>query len=201
MQRLPLGARPQRRVMLVDVQVSSINTSFSTSIPGNDSTHARRACCTSSRSCSLACRVFFEGQLPFVQLMPQCAWLDQNTLLGQPFRQFGQRKIRLCFDPTAQHRFHPCHPGTAMAANLETGPLARLLLPIADLVNPDAAHFQPPRNRSRSFAPAQCPQHTLTQILRIRLHPAPSLPAGILSHKLYILKLETAQSHTCERQN
>src|SRR5271165_208150 len=70
-QRLPLGARPHRRVMLVDVHVSSIKTSFSTSIPGNASTHPRRACCTSSRSCSLACRVFFEGEIPFVQLVPQ----------------------------------------------------------------------------------------------------------------------------------
>src|ERR1035437_10986137 len=62
-QRLPLGARPQRRVMLVDVHVSSMNISLSTSIPGNASTHALRACCTSSRSCSLACRVFFEGEI------------------------------------------------------------------------------------------------------------------------------------------
>src|SRR5665213_543508 len=81
-QRLPLGARPQRRVMLVEVQVSSMKTSFSTSMLGNASAHARRACCTSSRSCSLACRVFFEGEIPLVQLMPQCAWLDQNILLG-----------------------------------------------------------------------------------------------------------------------
>jgi len=42
MQRFPLGARPQRRVMLVDVHVSSMNTSFSTSNLGNASTHARR---------------------------------------------------------------------------------------------------------------------------------------------------------------
>jgi hypothetical protein len=82
MQRLPLGARPQRRAMLVDVHVSSMNTSFYASIPGNASAHARRACCTFSRSCSLACRVFFEGEIPFVQLMPQCTGLDENILLG-----------------------------------------------------------------------------------------------------------------------
>src|SRR5271157_4682160 len=103
MQRLPLGARPQRRVMLVDVHVSSMNTSFSTSIRGKASTHARRASCTSSRSCSLACRVFFEGEIPFVQLMPQCARLNQNILLGQTCRQFRQRQIWLCFDPGTQH--------------------------------------------------------------------------------------------------
>src|SRR5664279_25942 len=110
MQRLPLGARPQRRVMLVDVHVSSINTSFSTSIPGNDSTHARRACCTSSRSCSLACSVFFEGETPFVHLMPQCAGLDRYALLGQSFAQFGQGKIGLGCDPGAQHGLHLSHP-------------------------------------------------------------------------------------------
>src|SRR5664280_1643876 len=143
MQRLPLGARPQRRVMLVDVHVSSINTSFSTSIPGSASRHARRACCTSSRSCSLACSVFFEGETPFVQLMPQCAGLDRYALLGQSFAQFGQGKIGLGCDPGAQHRLHLSHPGTAMAADLKTGAPPRLLLPVAYLINPDAADFQP----------------------------------------------------------
>jgi len=66
-----------------------MNTSFSTFIVGRASIHARRACCTSSRSCSLACRVFFEGKIPFVQLMPQRAGLDRNALCGQSLAQFG----------------------------------------------------------------------------------------------------------------
>src|ERR1035438_2694567 len=49
--------------MLVDAQVSSIKTSFSRSIAGCASLHRRRAACTSARSCSLACRVFFEGEI------------------------------------------------------------------------------------------------------------------------------------------
>src|SRR5580704_17694854 len=190
MQRLPFGDHPQRRVMLVDVHVSSMNVSFSTSIVGNASTHARRACRTSSRSCSLACRVFFEGEIPFVQLMPQCAGLDQDTLPGQPLGQFGQGKIWHSFDPGTQHRLHLSYPRTAMAADLKAGPLACLLLPIANLINPDAADFQTPRNRARPLATIQRPQYALTQILRIRLHPAPSLPAGQLSHEMSILKLE-----------
>src|ERR1035438_9123577 len=120
-QRLPFGARPQRRVMLVDVHVSSMNTSFSTSILGNASSHARRACCTSSCSCSLACRVFFEGEIPFVQLMPQRAGLDRNALLGQPLTQFGQAQIGLLFNPGAEHGFHFSHPRTAMTADLKAG--------------------------------------------------------------------------------
>jgi hypothetical protein len=71
--------------MLVDVHVSSINTSFSTSIVGSACSHALRARCTSSRSCSLACSVFFEGKIPFVQLMPQGADLDRYALLDETF--------------------------------------------------------------------------------------------------------------------
>jgi len=185
MQRLPFGERPQRRVMLVDVHVSSMNASFSTSIFGNASTHARRACCTSSRSCSLACRVFFEGEIPFVQLMPQCAGLDQHTLLGQPFGQFRQGKIRLSFNPGTQHRLHLRHPRTAMASDLKAGPLARLLFPIANLINPHPADFQTPRNRARPLSALQRPQYPLPQILRIRLHPAP-LSSGriIIAHNV-----------------
>src|ERR1035441_6361296 len=60
-----------------------------------------------------------------------------------------------------------------MDADLKTCPLARLLPPIANLINPYAAHFQTPRNRGRPLATIQRPQYALTQILRIRLHPAP----------------------------
>jgi hypothetical protein len=66
-----------------------MNTGFSTFIVGRASIHARRACRMSSRSCSLACRVFFEGEIPFVQLMPQSACLDNNALLGQSLAQFS----------------------------------------------------------------------------------------------------------------
>src|SRR5664279_3261151 len=177
--------------MLVEVHVSSINTSFSTSIPGSASLHARRACCTSSRSCSLACSVFFEGETPFVQLMPQCAGLDRYALLGQSFAQFGQGKIGLGCDPGAQHGLHLSHPRTAMAAALKTGAPPRLLLPVAYLINPDAADFQPPRHRRGTFSATQGPQHPLAQILRIYdCILASPLPAEALSRKMYILKLE-----------
>src|SRR5467141_5226335 len=128
--------------MLVDVQVSSINTSFSRSIPGCASLHARRAACTSSRSCSLACKVFFEGKIPFVQLVPQSADFDRNTLSRQPLLQLGQSQIGLGCDPSAQHLFPLCYPRAAMAADLKTAAHARLLLPVAHLIDPNAAHFR-----------------------------------------------------------
>src|SRR5208283_5742287 len=127
--------------MLVDVHVSSMNTSFSTSIVGSACRHARRACCTSSRSCSLACRVFFEGQMPFVQLMPQGTDLDRYTLLDQAFAQLGQAQTRLLFDPGTQHGLHRRYPRTAVPADLKTGALARLLLSPPHLVNPDTTDF------------------------------------------------------------
>src|ERR1035437_4477344 len=117
--------------MLVDIQVSSIKTSLSTAIVGSACCHAFRARCTSSRSCSVACRVFFEGQMPFVQLMPQGADLDRDALLRDP--------------------------RVAMPADLKTAALAALLLPPPHLVNPDATGFQPPRNRRRTFSALQCP--------------------------------------------
>jgi hypothetical protein len=48
------STRPWLRVMLAVAQVSSKNTSFSTSIAGCASIHGFHATCTCSRSCSLA---------------------------------------------------------------------------------------------------------------------------------------------------
>lgn len=159
---------------------------FSTFIFGSASNHARRARCTSSRSSSLACKVLFEGQIPFVQLMPQCAGLDRNALLGQPLAQFCQAQIGLSFNPNAQDGFHLSDPRTAMTADLKTGAFACLPLPVPHLINPDATDFQTPRNGRRSFPPAQCPQHTITQILRIRMHPCrPSASRIIIAQNVY----------------
>src|SRR5208283_2391217 len=106
--------------MLVDIQVSSMNTSFSTSIVGSACAHAFRARCTSSRSCSLACRVFFKGQIPFVQLMPQGADLDPDARRGKTFTQLGQTQPRRLFDPGAQQGLHRRDARLAMAADLMT---------------------------------------------------------------------------------
>lgn len=56
------------------------------------SLHARRAACTSARSCALACKVFFEGDIPVVQRVPQSADLGRHALLRQPLLQPAQGK-------------------------------------------------------------------------------------------------------------
>ena len=67
-QRPPRGA--SSRALFVDTPVSSRKTSFVISSVGWDFCHSRRAACTSARSCSLACRVFFKREFPFIELMP-----------------------------------------------------------------------------------------------------------------------------------
>src|SRR5271157_5167465 len=157
--------------MLVEAQVSSINTSLSRSIPGCASLQARRAACTSSRSCSLACRVFFEGEIPLVQLVPQVADLDRNALRCQPLLQLGQGQTRLRCDPGAQRRLRLLQTRPAMAADRKTGTHPSLLLPVPHLIDIEAADLVAPRNRRWTFSSIQCTKHPLAQILRIRLHP------------------------------
>src|SRR5271169_3780305 len=124
--------------MLVDIHVSSMKTSFSASLVGSACCQAWRARCTSSRSCSLARRVFFKGQIPFVQLVPQGTDLDRYAPLGETSSHLGQAQPRRLFDPGAQHGLHLRDPRTAMATDLKTGALAGLLLPPPHLINPDA---------------------------------------------------------------
>ena len=182
MHRRPRGARPKRRVMLVDAHVSSINTSDSAFMEGIASSQVRRAWTTSSRSCSLACRVFFEGEIPFVQLMPQSCGLHCDAVSGQSLTQLGQTKARLLLDPSAYHGLHSGDSRAAMPADLKAGSLPRLLLSLAHLIDPDSTDLQPPRNRRRTFSAIQRPEHPLPQILRIRLHQTlPSSDESIIS--------------------
>src|ERR1700745_196920 len=80
------------------------------------------------------------------------------------------RQIGLGGDPGAQHLFPLRQPRAAMATDLKTAPHARLLFPVAPLIDPNAAHFEPPRNLRRTIPAIQRPQHALAQILRIGLH-------------------------------
>ena len=157
--------------MWVDAPVSSRNTGVSISRPGAASCHARRAACTSSRSCSLACRVFFEGEVPAVQLVPQGPDFDRNALLGQALPQLGQGEIRLRCDPAAQYRLHPRQARPAMAPDLKTPAFPHLLQSISNLIDPYAADSKRRAISDRRVPTIQCTQHPLPQILRIRLHP------------------------------
>ena len=52
-----------------------------------------------------------------------------------------------------------------MAADRKTAAHARLLLSIPHLIDPDAAHLEPPRKLRRAIPAIQRPQNPLAQIL------------------------------------
>ena len=93
--RWPRGLRPRSLVMLVEVPVSSMKTSLLGSSRGCSCFHAVRARRTSSRSCSAACRLFFEADIVAVVEPPYRTSAHHDTTLPQPAADFLQRQIRL----------------------------------------------------------------------------------------------------------
>lgn len=162
--------------MFVAVPVSSRNTSFSMSSVGWFCFQACRASCTSGRSCSLACRVFFIAQSPFVQLMPQCWHFDgSSVLVGQSLAHLRQRQIRPLRDPCPQYLFQRCKRRYAMPSNRQTrSPAFRPKL-FANLMHPAATDLKPCGYVRRALATLQGAQHPIPQILRICAHMLPLL--------------------------
>ncbi len=104
--RLPLGARPRKRVMFVLVPVSSMKISCLGSIEGCLSRHSSRAALTSSRSCSAACSVFFKADPVTIEEAPQSRNADRKGFVrSQTPADFHQRQIRLLGDQREQPIF------------------------------------------------------------------------------------------------
>src|ERR1700681_2394308 len=93
--RSPCGARPYRRVIVVDTLVSSMNTSFLGSSLVCRRCNVLRAAATSGRSCSAARRLFFKGQLQMMQKPGDRRLADRDLLLCQPGLELRQRDVRL----------------------------------------------------------------------------------------------------------
>src|SRR5262249_39885636 len=100
--RLPRGARPWRRVILVLAQVSSMNTSrLGSSRPWYFFHWARRRA-MSARSCSLAYRLFFKTDPFAFEKAPHCAVARRRVALSQFGHHCAQGPIRLLGDPRQQ---------------------------------------------------------------------------------------------------
>ena len=80
--------------MLVEVPVSSIKMSFFASSCGCSRFHFVRAARTSLRSCSAACRLFFECDVMAVEKPPYRASADKNAARSQPPTNFLQCQVR-----------------------------------------------------------------------------------------------------------
>src|SRR5882672_7603930 len=95
MSRSPRGARPYRRVIVVDTLVSSMNTSLLGSSLFCRRCSALRAAATSGRSCSAARKLFFKGQLQMMQKPGDRRLSDRDLFLLQSIFEFGQCDVRL----------------------------------------------------------------------------------------------------------
>ncbi len=97
--RCPRMARPRNRAIFVEAPVSSMNTRRSGSRSGWASNQAWRRAATPGRSCSLACAVFFEGEIVAVQEAPDRAAGKQGPVIAlEHVRQLGQRDVLLRLD-------------------------------------------------------------------------------------------------------
>ena len=145
--------------MFVLAPVSSRNTSLATSSSGCLSFQASRAALTSSRSCSLACRVFFKAQPPPVELMPERRRLDGHAVSGQTFAHLGQREIGLRGNPLAYLQFPIRHPGAPISAKATAGAFTLLFIARFDLINPTRVTSRR-RAMSTGRSPRSSPRNT-----------------------------------------
>src|SRR5437867_7945304 len=91
--------------MVLETAVSSMKTSRFGSSRGCRLRNAARAAATSGRSCSAACRLFFEGQLQMPQKAEDRGETDLNLVLRQSGCDLGQRDIRLLRHPLSDPLF------------------------------------------------------------------------------------------------
>src|SRR3984885_3798961 len=89
----PRGARPYRRAMLVEAQVSSIKTRRSGSRSSCPSNQSWRRFKMSGRSCSLACAVFFARDLVAIEKPPERSIAHQDPFLGELLAEFLERQV------------------------------------------------------------------------------------------------------------
>src|ERR1700676_215386 len=101
--RSPRGERPRCRTILVVTAVSSMKTRRGASSFDCSTFSSARAAATSGRSCSAACRVFFERDFVAFVEAPDRGRTGFQPLLGfEPRADLFERQVRLCCDQIKQ---------------------------------------------------------------------------------------------------
>src|ERR1700738_1652623 len=101
--RSPRGERPRCRTILVVTAVSSMKTRRGASSLDCSSFSSARAAATSGRSCSAACRVFFERDvMAFVETPDRGRTGFQPPLGLEPSANLFERQVRLRCDQIKQ---------------------------------------------------------------------------------------------------
>src|ERR1700730_14142577 len=125
--RTPRGARPLSRTMLVLTAVSSINTSRAGSSMPCSRIQRRRACATSARCPSAACRLLFKGDVVSVEKPPERTAAGFDPPLAQLCNRLNQSQVRLLGNQSQDLSREPVPRRDASAARLRCG--APLLAP------------------------------------------------------------------------
>src|SRR6187455_1587902 len=124
--RWPRRQRPWVRVIFVVADVSSRKIRCLGSRAGCRTMNLRRAATTSGRPCSVACRLFFDGDPVAFEEPPDRRLADANAMPGRQFRtDLGQRQVRLMSD---KRQYRLAMPTQARAMVTTHGPGARLTL-------------------------------------------------------------------------
>src|SRR6266436_2470018 len=170
--RSPCGARPYRRVIVVDTLVSSMNTSLLGSSLFCRRCNALRAAATSGRSCSAARKLFFKGQLQMMQKPRDRRLSDRDLFLLQSVLEFGQRDVRLLRYQLPHQILVRRQREIFVAAEFGRVDAARLPVKLEEA--DDRTDADPALLRSfRDGGPAlDRPDHSPTQIRRIWLRHA-----------------------------
>src|SRR5499425_2359498 len=100
--RSPRGQRPLSRTILVLAAVSSTKTSRAGSNKPCSRIQRRRDRATSARSCSAACRLFFERDLVSLKKPPDRRAAARDLVLTHRADDLVQRHVRLYFDQRQQ---------------------------------------------------------------------------------------------------
>src|ERR1019366_58829 len=184
--RSPRRHRPRSRTILVEVEVSSMNTNRAGSNMPCSRIQRRRARATSGRSCSAACRLFFKADPLTAEQSPDRPAAAGDPSLAHRADDLIQRQIRML---TNQHQ----QPVGMLLQRRDTAPdrlrrdTAGFLPTLYPFDRRTGAHlkpfgrFAPRRTRFDRF------KHTFAQVLRtsFRHDPAPKIESLPLDSRIY----------------
>src|SRR6516225_10373722 len=167
--RLPCGALPYRRVILVVAAVSSMKISCFGSRVSCSFRKALRAAATSGRSCSAACTLFFKGQVDVAEE-------PRNPRLAHLHLFFRQANLKLCKRTIRLFRYKFLNQicmrlkqESLVPAELVWTDTARFALTLDESANRTQSHVVQLSNFLTGMTGFNCRNDTFTQIVGIRL--------------------------------
>src|SRR6202163_2045948 len=175
--RSPRGERPRCRTILVVTAVSSMKTSRGASSLDCSTFSAARAAATSGRSCSAACRVFFERDVVAFVEAPDRGRTGFQPLLGlEPHANLFERQVRLRRDQIKQPFAMRLKRRAAVARAGQCRYTARCrpALDPADCCR--GAETEHPRRFSSALAVFDKRNRPRPEVLRVSLRQRPTSP-------------------------